>query len=72
MTHDTVKAKIPEMLKKELGCVTFTPVLELINMHCIIKKHEKRTEIITLTNNTASKALHCQRKRVKDGSYTIT
>ena len=72
MTHDTVKAKIPEMLKKELGCVTFTPVLELINMHCIIKKQEKHTEIITLTNNTASKALHCQRKRVKEGSYTIT
>ena len=72
MTHDTVKAKIPEMLKKELGWVTFTPVLEFINMHCIIKKQEKHTEIITLTKNTAAKALHCQRKRVKEGSYTIT
>ena len=41
MTHDTVKAKIPEMLKKELGWVTFTPVLEFINMHRIIKKQEK-------------------------------
>ena len=72
MTHDTVKAKIPEMLKQELGWVTFTPVLEFINIHCIIKKQEKHTEMITLTKNTASKALHCQRKRVKEDSYTIT
>ena len=71
MTHDTVKAKIPEMLKQELGWVTFTPVLEFINMHCIIKKEEKHTEIITLTKNTASKGLHCQRKRVKEGSLRV-
>ena len=71
MTHDTVKAKIPEMLKKELWRVTFTPVLEFIDMHCIIKKQEKHTEIITLTKNTALKALHCQRKRVKEGSLRV-
>ena len=67
MTHDTVKAKIPEMLKKEIGWVTFTPVLEFINKHCIIKKQEKHTEIITLTKKTASKSFALSKKKGEGG-----
>ena len=48
----------------------FTPVLEFINMHRIIKKQEKHTEIIALTKKTASFKSFALSKKKGEGEFS--